>query len=321
MDTAPRRALQPEPTGVRGLTQNLGLKIASILIALALFGMVRGAGNVQRSMEVSLLARLPATGAGRVLLTDLPERVRVTVRGGPSVVGRLRADDLGPIQIDLSDGHRPSVPIDTSLFEVPGGVQILAVQPSYLQLTWDAVIERDVPIRAEVSGVLEPGTDLAGPPEVVPPRVHVIGPALYVEPLTTVRTDSVDLVGLAPGRYDRRIALEPPRSHVRYDLTGGVRVVFTIVRQIVERRFERVPITAVGAAHVELRPALAIVTIRGVPAVVNGLEASQIVPTTDVGDAPVARGTVRAPVLVGALPTGVTLVSVEPTEVVVVPVR
>ncbi|MEI8257186.1 MAG: hypothetical protein WCJ30_16050, partial [Deltaproteobacteria bacterium] len=68
METAPRRSLLPEPTGWRALTQNVGLKLASILIALALFGMVRGAGNVQRSMEVSLLARLPSSSAGRVLL-------------------------------------------------------------------------------------------------------------------------------------------------------------------------------------------------------------------------------------------------------------
>lgn len=321
MDTAPRRSLQPEPASVRTWTKNLDLKIASVLIALALFGMVRGAGNVQRSMEVSLLARLPAPGAGRVLLTDLPDRVRVTVRGAPSVVGRMRADDLGPIQIDLSDGRRPTVPIDASLFAVPGGVEFVAVQPSYLQLTWDAVIERDVPIRADVSGTPEPGTHLAGAPEVVPPRVHVIGPALYVEPLATVRTDLVDLSGLAPRRYDQRIALDPPRSHVRYDLTGGVRVIFTIERQIVQRRFQRLQITAVGAARAEFRPSLAIVTVRGVPAVVAELDAVQVVPTVAVGDVPLARGTIRMPVVVSELPAGVTLVSVEPSEVLVVPSR
>jgi hypothetical protein len=306
---------------VSAVTENVGLKLTALLIALALFGMVRGAGNVQRSMEVSLLARLPAPTAGRVLLTDLPERVRVTVRGAPSVVGGLRADDLGPVQVDLSDGRRPSVILDSSLFQVPGGVQIVSVQPSSLQLTWDAMVERDVPIRADLTGSPEDGTHLAGQPEVQPARVHVSGPGLYVEPLAAVRTDPIDISSLSPGRYERRVALNPPRPHVHYDLTGGVRVSLSIEREIVERRFDRVPITPVGGGHVELRPPVATIVVRGEPGVVNVLDAAQLVPTVEVGDASLLRSSTRMPTHLGALPPGVSLVSIEPTDIIVVPAR
>jgi hypothetical protein len=306
---------------VSAATENIGLKLASLLISLALFGMVRGAGNVQRSMEVSLLARLPPSTSGRVLLTDLPERVRVTVRGAPSVVGGLRADDLGPVQVDLSDGRRPSVILDSSLFEVPGGVQIVTIQPSSLQLTWDAIVDRDIPIRADVTGTPEAGTHLTATPEVVPPRVHVSGPGLYVDPLGAVRTDPIDITGLAPGHYERRVPLVSPRPHVRYDEAGGVRVSFDIAQQIVERRFDRLPITPVGGGRVELRPSLATVTVRGEPAIVNSLDAAQLVPTVEVGDAALLRTGTRMPLHVGELPPGVTLVSSEPTEVIVMPTR
>lgn len=320
MEAHPRRS-PPVQWLASAVTENLGLKLTSLLIALALFGMVRGAGNVQRSMEVSLLARLPPSSAGRVLLTDLPEKVRVTVRGTPSIVGGLRADDLGPVQIDLSDGRRPSVILDSSLFQVPGGVQIVALQPQSLQLTWDAMVERNVPIRADVSGAPAPGTHLAAPPEIVPPRVHVSGPGLYVEPLVAVGTDVVDITGLQPGRYERRVALDPPRPHVRYDLAGGVRAVFTVENEVVERQFERVPITPVGGGRVELRPPLATVVVRGVPNVISSLDAAQVVPTVEIGDATLLRGTTRIPLRVANLPAGVSLVSIEPTEVIVVPAR
>ncbi len=303
------------------ISENVGLKLASLLISLALFGMVRGAGNVQRSMEVSLLARLPASTSGRVLLTDLPERVRVTVRGAPSVVGGLRSDDLGPVQIDLSDGRRPSVILDGSLFQVPGAVQIVSVQPSSLQLTWDAMVERDVTIRAEILGTTESGTHLATPVEITPARVHVGGPGLYVDPITAVRTDAIDVTGLPAGHYERRVALASPRPHVRFDQTGGVRVVFNVVREIVERRFERVPVTPVGGGRVELRPSLATITVRGEPQLVNAIDPAQIVPVVEVGDAALIRTGTRMPLLAGSLPAGVSLVAVEPTEVIVLPVH
>jgi hypothetical protein len=306
---------------VGAATENIGLKLASLLIALALFGMVRGAGNVQRSMEVSLLARLPASTAGRVLLTDLPERVRVTVRGAPSVVGGLRSDDLGPVQVDLSDGRSPSVILDSRLFQVPGGVQIVTIQPSSLQLTWDAIVDRDIPIRADLTGTPETGTHLTNPPDIIPPRVHVSGPGLYVDPLGAVRTDPIDITGLASGHYERRVALVSPRPHVRYDQAGGVRVVFDIERQIIERRFDRVTITPVGGGRVELRPSLATVIVRGEPGVVNALDAAQLIPTVEIGDAALLRTGTRMPLHVGELPAGVTLVSAEPTDVIVLPTR
>jgi hypothetical protein len=307
---------------VSAFTENLGLKVTSLLIAMALFGMVRGAGNVQRAIEVSLLARLPPPSAHRVLLTDLPDKVRVTVRGSPSLVGSLRADELGPVQIDLSDGRRPSVNIDASLFQVPAGVQITQIQPSSLQLTWDALAERDVPVRAEISGTPAPGTQLVGGVEVVPPAVRVSGPALYVEALPAVRTDAVDISNLGPGRYERRVALDSPRHHVRYEFVGGVRVTFTIDREIVERRFERVPITPVGAARVSLRPPLATVVLRGAPQVLNAMDPAEIVPTVEVGDSAAAlRGSLRAHVTLSHIPDGVSLVSIDPAEVIVVPGR
>ena len=302
------------------LTENVGLKVTSLLIAMALFGMVRGAGNVQRSLEVSLLARLPSPGAHRVLLTDLPDKVRVTLRGSPSLVGSLRADELGPVQIDLSDGHRTQIYLESSLFQLPAGVQIAQIQPAAVQLTWDSLVERDVPVRAEIVGSPAPGTRLVGTSELNPAIVKVTGPALYVEALAAVRTDAVDIAGLAPGHYERRVALEPPRHHVRYDFSGGVRVSFTIDREIVERRFDRLPVTPVGADRVALRPPFVSVVVRGAPQVINAIDAAEIVPTVEVGEGTaVLRSGTRVRAQISHMPEGASLVSIEPTEVIVLP--
>ena len=139
-------------------------------------------------------------------------------------------------------------------------------------------------------------------------------------------TDPIELTGLSEGRYERRVALDPPRPQVRYSV-GDVRVSFSLDREIVERTIERLQVTPLGTARVELRPPLVNVTLRGEPAVVNALDPAQIVPTVEVGDATVARpggrvaGTSRATVTISHVPAGTTLVRIEPTDVIVVPVR
>lgn len=303
------------------ITENLGLKITSLVIGIALFGMVRGAGTVQRTIEVGLVARLPPTSTRRVLLTDLPDKVKVTVRGSPSLVAALRPEELGPVQIDVSDGRRSSVLIEPSLFRLPAGVVIQQIQPSALQLNWDTLMERDVPVRAQIMGTPETGTRLVGPIEVSPAVIRVSGPALYVDPMASVRTDPIDISGLGPGRYERRLPLEPPRPQVQYDFAGGVRVVFTIDREIVERRFERLPITPIGSVRVSLRPPVVTVVVRGEPSVINSIDPAEIVPTVEVGTGTLSHTTSRARVTIAHLPQGVSLVSMDPTEVIVVPGR
>ncbi len=301
------------------VTENLGLKLVSLLIAMALFGITRGAGTVQRTVEVGVLARLPAPGTRRVLLTDLPDKIRVTVRGTPSLVGGLRTDTLGPVQIDLSDGRRPSVNFDGALFQLPAGVQLQLVQPASLPLTWDSLRERDVAVSPQLRGTPAAGTRLLGEPVVVPASVQVSGPSLYVDVVNTVRTDEVDITGLGAGTHERRVALNAPREHVQYSFLGAARVRFTIEQEVEERRFERVALTPEGSAQVTLRPAMVSVVLRGAPTQLRAVEAAQVVPTVDVGEAgPAARGTVRASVQVLRLPQGVSLLRVEPSDVLVV---
>lgn len=308
---------------VAAISENIGLKITSLLIAMALFGLVRGAGNVQRSIEVNLLARLPPPSSGRVLLTPLPNVVRVTVRGSPSLVNALRPDEIGPVQIDLTDYRRAIYTFDASHVTLPPGVQFVRIDPPALQLSWDALVERTIPVVPEITGTPGPGLRLAGPVEVSPPSVRVSGPALYVEPLRVIRTDPLDITGLPPGRYERRLALAPLRSSMQYapGTPNAVRVSFTIEREIAERRFERVTVTPVGTGRVEIRPPFVTVTVRGAPATIEQMDPTSIVPTVEVGDAALLRGPTRMPVTLSHLPAGTSLVSIEPTEVIVLPVR
>lgn len=295
------------------LGENLGLKLVSLVISVGLFAFARGSGTVQRSVDVPLVAMLPTQGDGRpVLLSSLPAKVRLSVRGPASVVGALRGEEVGPVQLDLRAGRRPVVRLTSDLFTLPAGATFVSMEPAELSLHWDVGVTRELPVRATIVGTL-PARARVMTLDVEPARLRVRGPALYVDPLVSVHTEAIETTGLAPGRYERRIALEPPRAGVEYEGVAGVRVTFEIIPTVGERRFNALPVAVLGGARVRLRPPVVDVVVRGDPDAVERLTAAQVVPTVDPGAQP-ARGSHPVAVQLRPLATGLSA-RIEPAEV------
>jgi hypothetical protein len=319
-DSKPSRLRSMLSSAWEASVENLGLKITSVLIAMALYGVVRGAGTVERALEVNLLVRPPPTDVRRVLMTDLPDRVRVVVKGPPTLVNAIRPESIGGVEVNVSDGHIAVARIDTATLQLPAGVTITSLQPSSLQLAWEDLVERDVGVRVETVGRTAPGTRLAAAIEAIPSRVHVTGPALYVDGLSAVRTEAIDITGLEAGQHTRRVALELPRSRVHYVGVTSVRVAITVERDLIERRLEHLEVTVVGSQRVTLRPSVVTIRVRGLAEPVAAIDPTLIVPTVDVSEEVVSRReAVRLPVRAGHLPAGIELVAIEPPEVIAAP--
>ncbi len=303
--------------------ENLGLKLVALVVSVALFSYVHGAGEVQRIVDLPLVVTLPATGVGApVLLTSLPDKVRLTVRGASSLVGSMRDDDVGVIQLDLRDGHRRSVRLGASRVHLPAGAVFVSLVPDALELHWDVTVARTLPIRASLVG--SPSPRLRVDPlavEVEPERVRVTGPSLYADSLTAVHTDLLDVSGLPQGRYERRVPLETLRVELSYDEAPiAARVTFDVVPIVSERRIQDVPVVLMGPVRGSLRPAMVDVTLRGDPVEIERLNPSQVVVAAEITDPQaLLHGAVSARVHVRPLPEGCEVAGVTPGEVLVVP--
>lgn len=299
------------------ISENLGIKLVSLVISVGVFAYVRGSGTTQRSLDVPLLAMLPQGGDGRaVLLSSLPDKVRVTVRGASSVVGSLRVEELGPVQVDLRVGTRPFVRMSSDLLSLPAGARFVSIEPTNIPLSWDVSVTRVIPVRPSIVGTLPPRARVSVV-DVEPSRLRVRGPSLYVDPIVSVHTDEIETTGLAAGRYERRIALEPLRTGVDYEAAAGVRVTFEIVPTVGERRFTALSVAVLGTSRAQLRPSVVSVDVRGDPEAVEELTQGQVVPFVDPGPPPLARGTTPVAVQLRPLPAGLTAV-VQPSEVLIV---
>ena len=76
---------------MRALTEHIGLKLVALVASVGLFVIVRGTEDAQISISVDVVALLPPPSTERMLVSEIPDEIRVTLRGSRSVLLWWRA--------------------------------------------------------------------------------------------------------------------------------------------------------------------------------------------------------------------------------------
>lgn len=302
------------------LTENVGLKAISLVISVVMFMLVRGAEDAQRSVLVDVVAVLPPPTEPRILTSDLPAKVRLTLRGSRSLLNSVRTDDLGPIQVDLSETRASVYYFDAEQFSVPAGVEVTQVSPDALPLTWAERTQRVLPIEARLDGRPGAGLMVVGEPTVRPTTITLRGPEADLATIDRVLTEPIALPTLSEGRVERRVSLARLGAHVEVVGDDDVTVQIEIAPEIADRAVPRLEVAVVGGSLREVRPARVRVTLRGPPTLLDGIDVASIVPYVDAAAVDPAAGTQSVIVRVRGIPDGVELAGVDPEEVLATPI-
>jgi hypothetical protein len=278
------------------LTENLNLKLVSIGFTLVLYSLVHGNQDAQRSMEVTLVTLLPPAEANRELVSQLPPHVRVTLRGPHTTLDDLHADDIGTLQIDARAAQDRHVTFDKTSVHVPTGVSVEEFVPAGIDLRWDDVVTRDVPVQATVAGTPAPGFIVKGVPVAEPANVRVRGPKSEVSVLQHVRAEAFDVSGLTENSYTRNLAIDAPTGGLQYEL-HPVAVTVEITRELAEKTFTKVPIIVTGLPKGKTTPPEVDVRLSCPPDIVHSLRAEQILPRVEESST-AASGSESRPVMV-----------------------
>ena len=175
------------------IVENIGLKVLSFAFALGLYAFIHGAQDAQKSISVDVVATTPPESAHRVLVTPLPDHVRVTIRGPRTIVDDVKPDELGSFQLDLRSGKVDRIEFDPAAIHVPPGVRAEQVDPPSISLRWEDEVIREIPVHSAITGQPAPGFVVKGAPKVEPATVRALGPRSVV-----------DVVQFAPSRSFRR---------------------------------------------------------------------------------------------------------------------
>src|ERR1700730_17074550 len=223
------------------VVENLNLKLLSLGFALVLYSLVHGSQEAQRSLLLSVVALTPADSANRVLMTPIPAQIRVTVRGPRSTLDDLHADDMGNVQLDLHGGNETRATVKPTMIPLPPGLKVEQIDPPELDLVWEDLIVRDVPVEVGVVGTPARGFVVKGAPQSEPRVVRARGPKSEVLVVQRARADAFDVTGLTEGKYTRQLAVDRPSGRVTFD-AQSVSATVEVAREVVERPFTKVPI-------------------------------------------------------------------------------
>lgn len=265
-------------------SENLGLKALSFAFAIGLFAFQYSQQDEQqRTVPVALSLRPPAEDSPRELMSQLPATIHVTLRGPARVIDSLVQSGVPPVTIDLRTGERESIAFDAKMFNLPPDTRISMVDPPSLELEWEEVIARQIPLQASIAGQPAEGYVVRGEPDVEPKHITARGPSSLVEVLQFARLAAFDVSGLSQGVHRRRLALDGPPARVRYLGPPAATVTVTVARRLSEASFPARPVELVGLAAGVVSPRTVDVTVVGPPEVVQALRAEQVVPRANLG--------------------------------------
>ncbi len=264
------------------LSANLGLKAFSLVFAVGLFAFIHGQQDIQqRTIPVGVISLPPESGE-RELMTKIPPSIHVTLRGTTRAIDQLIQSGVTPVEIDLREGYKRSVSFERDMFDLPSDVEIVFVDPPSIDLEWQEVVTRQIPLQSSITGQPAPGYVVKGEPKVEPRKITVKGPMSLVEVLQFARLAPFDVTGLTEGVWPRRIAIDPPPTRVTYLGAQSAIVTVAIARRKSEMLFSDRKVEVLGPPRATVIPRTVDVTVVGPPEVVRGLRPEQVVPRADL---------------------------------------
>jgi len=308
---------------VRSVTENLGLKAVALVVTIALFGIVRFQEKVDRWIDVEVAVMRPVAKSGLVVTSEMPDKVRVSLRGRSSVIKAVKSGDSGQVVMDLSSRSQEGAftfYFEPEMFDFPSGVEILHISPESVQVRIERIVTRRVPVNVRTVGKPKAGLELEGSPIAVPPEATISGPSSVVNGIVALDTEDVNIAELGRGEHEMHVALSRVGGVlVKYvdKLAVVVEIRYTLGQRILSELEVRAKVG--GKLLVEgadVRPGTVTATLSGPKMALDALDLGTVTPLAEIETSVAARGgPIAVPVQLTGLPPEVEVKSIEPSTV------
>jgi len=297
-------------------TDNLVLKASAIGIAILMFSLVHGAEDMERNVYVGVVVQPPSDAQDMILVTEIPDRVRVRLKGSRARLNAVRQENLPPVDVSLKTKDEPRYYLEKEMFDLPTGVSVMQVVPPSLVFKWVPRAIRELPVEVSLDGNLPAGLEWAGEPEVFPETMDVDGPRDVVNSMRTVRSMEVDVSELEEGVVQREVPLVGAPANTTFE-AQTVLVTLRVQPKMKERVLSPLRVDAEGVVPRALRPRAITARIRGPESIVDELNPASVLAIVNLSDAPLKKGALAVPVELRGLPDGVEVLDLEPAIITV----
>jgi YbbR domain-containing protein len=202
-------------------SQNLGLKVVALALAVAAWWFVAGESKVLVSFPIPLEIRNVPKG---LTVTNKPERqVEVRLSGPSSLLSGMRPSEISAgVDLSAARAGRQYFTLDDRAVKVPPGIKVQRIFPPSIEVILDRTERRTVPVSARIGGGAAVRRRVAKV-EIDPPSVEVEALAEEFSRMQVVYTEEV-VPERTEGAYSAVARVETREPHAKIVGSPSVRV-------------------------------------------------------------------------------------------------
>ncbi|MGB9697450.1 MAG: CdaR family protein [Ignavibacteria bacterium] len=210
------------------IQKNFLLIFISFLFAVLLWLYI----NLSLIYTVNKVAKLDfKLNKNQAIATELPDSVELMLRGKGWDLFLLYLKGKSDFSIDLT-GYRKDVKLNLLQHlqdsgELPSSVSILNVNPQFIDLVFDNVTSRKVPVKNNVRIVPKDGYIVVSSPQIQPDSVKITGALSIINKIRVVGTESLKIENVSSDfskevkiidTSNKNIKIEPDRVTISYKI-------------------------------------------------------------------------------------------------------
>lgn len=209
--------------------ENLGLKLAALLLSIVLWIFVTSRGQTEISLDIPLeFANIPS---GLEIVNNTAKTVSLTVKGYERIVRDIKQSDIS-ISVDMSKAKKGEniFYLDRSDVRLPRAVTVTKIIPSSIKVLIEDTVTKPVAVKPVIVGYPERGYYVKSI-TIVPQTVVVEGLRPEVRKITAIRTEPLDVTGFKDS-FEQTLKLDLTGKNIKVKTTDvRVKVVIRAVNQ------------------------------------------------------------------------------------------
>ncbi|MCF7837045.1 MAG: hypothetical protein K9N49_00265 [Candidatus Marinimicrobia bacterium] len=288
------------------------LKLLALGLATISWYAIQGTINAER--EITDIALQIETEDGWAVLDSSETTVDVTFRGAQDDLLRLHRDQVR-VLVDarrMTAAGAQMVTLRPSDVRAATAARVVRLRPAQISLMLDRKIEKLVPVKAEFSGLPEPGFALERF-ECTPAIVQLSGPEASLREVDHLRLTPITLDGRIRSFRSRENVVLPPDAIDATVDPNRISVEVKIIERSARRLIADVPVRLLTspqeAQRIGLRPLRVTVEVMGQPEQLETLQSNEVTAFVEFSDLP--TGQYQLPVRV-TLPSGLRATAITP---------
>ena len=177
----------------RLLFENLGLKIAAVLLSIVLWIFVTSRGQSELSVDVPL--EFNDIPRGLEIVNHTVKTITLVIKGQERFLKNIRPSDIR-VALDLGKAKKGdgTYSISRDDIKLPHAVTVTNITPSSVRVTLEETATKTVRVVAVFAGVPEKGYYVKSV-DVMPPDAEIEGVKSEVARIKTVKTEPIDVTG------------------------------------------------------------------------------------------------------------------------------